>query len=393
MGFFHVICWVSLGLAAITLAAMVVVIIARTIVALRERTSSGRRAKLMELGLEYLEEPEFLPALKAQLKPADRDLLLKIFAELLPKVRGEYAGRVVTLMRELGLRDQCLRQIQHGAFWKRAEAGALLGAFDEPPVVKALEQLLDDPHIDVRVEAARSLARLGAVRSVGWLLDKLAVGTETNSLAVTEMFRTLGRDAVPELIAVLEGSGREVVKLLAVDALSHIGDLRAVPALLKLCVARTVPASSAAAPRTVAEDDPTTLVMEANRAMRRSTGLPRRRRSRDPSTALRVAVVQALSVLDDPRALPAVLSALDDPAWEVRAQAAACAGKLGSGEAVPRLERLLRDEQWWVRFHAAESLFRLGDGGLAALNMAAAGPVARASEIAAGLLREKGLAG
>ena len=397
MGLFQVIIWVSLGLASLTLAAMLVVIAVRLAANFHAHSLAARRAKLMSLGLEYLEEPEFLPALKAQLKPADRELLLKTFSDLLPKVRGEYAERVVTLMRELGLRDQCLAQLAAGAYWDRAEACALLGVFQEPAVTKALELMLDDPHLDVRVEAARSLARLGAVRSVGWLLEKLAVGTETNSLAVTEMFRSLGRDAVPELIAVLEGSGREVVKLLAVDALSHIGDLRVVPALLKLCgqpansPALLPPPPSAEAPSLPAEN-PLALVMEANRSKRRSIGVPRRRRSRDPSTALRVAVVQALSALDDPRALPAVLQSLADPAWEVRAQAAACAGKLGSSDAIPRLERLLFDEQWWVRYHAAESLYRLGERGLGVLLAAAHGPVARAAEIAQGLLREKGLA-
>ena len=207
------------------------------------------------------------------------------------------------------------------------------------------------------------------------------------------MFRLLGHDAVPELITVLAGSSREVVKLLAVDALSHIGDVRVVPALLKLCGPPSEPAPPPApTARSPIDDDPAARVMEANRSQRRATGLPRRRRSRDPSTALRVAVVQALSLLDDPRALPPVLKALEDPAWEVRAQAAACAGKLGSGDAIPSLERLLLDEQWWVRYHAAESLFKLGGRGLSVLFTAAHSPVARAADIAQGLLREKGLA-
>jgi HEAT repeat protein len=97
-------------------------------------------------------------------------------------------------------------------------------------------------------------------------------------------------------------------------------------------------------------------------------------------------------VLVDPRALDAVLAALEDPIWEVRAQAALCASQLGSPVVIPRLESLLQDEHWWVRFHAAEALFRLGEDGLKSLRRAARGVSTRAAEIAAGLLREKGVA-
>ena len=394
MGLFQITCWISLGLAAVTLLAMLVVIGERGLRSMRDRSLASRRAQLTQLGLEYLEEPQFLPALRAQLKPSDRELLVKIFSELLPKVRGEYADRVVILMRELGLRDRSLERLESRAFWERAEACALLGVFKDAAVIAALTARLDDPHLDVRVEAARSLTRLGAVKSVGWLLDKLAVGTETNSLTVTEMFRALHRDTVPELIEVLESNSREAVKLLAVDALTHIGDLRAVPALSKLC---SFNVTSAAAPRIESadfspEENSLAIVMHANKSQRRGLSLSKRRRSRDASTAVRIAAVQALSVLTDPRALPTVLAALDDPAWEVRAQAAACAGKLGSLDALEKLEHLLRDEQWWVRYHAAEALYRLGAKGMAALWAAANGPVARAAEIAHGLLHEKGLA-
>ncbi len=341
------ICLVSFILAAGALAAMVALIIHRWLRNRRAVRESARLAVLSGLALEYLETPGRAFVLKAQLAPADRPLLLRLFRDLLPKVRGEYAERVVHLMHELGVVEECLRTLKERAWWRRAEACALLGSFNEHRVILALEAAFDDPHLEVRIKAARSLIDLGAVRSVGNLLTKLAPVTATPSLAVTDLFRSFGKEAVPELILLLEQDAHETVKLLAADALGHIGDLDAVPPLLKLYSHASVP--------------------------------------------LRVTILHALSSLADPRSLEVVLRALEDSAWDVRAKAAWCAGQLGSHAAIALLAERLNDEQWWARFYAAEALFKLG-GGIAALRAAAGGTRARAADIANGLLREKGLA-
>ncbi len=399
MGIFQIITGLSLALAALSLVLIVGVIAYRAVKARQTRAIQSRSKELMALGLECVENPESLPRLKSELRPGDQKILVRLFAELLPKVRGEYAGQVVALMRELGLRDQCLARLRSRLAWQRAEACSLLGAFNDPTGIAALERMLDDDDVDVRIEAARSLAKLNATRSVADLLDKLALGTETRSLAAQDIFRSLNRDAVPELIEVLEGSGREAVKLMAVDALSHIGDLRAVPAMLKLMrvpVQLTAPPGMTSHAAKSAEESGgfRKSVLDANKLKRRSfTPEPeRRRRTRNISTNLQLAVVQALSRLDDPRALPGIIAALDDPTAEVRAQAAICAGNLGSEDAVVALERALKDENWWVRYHAAEALYKLGAKGLDALWLATQSPVARTADIARGLLLEKGTA-
>ncbi len=377
MGFYSLIHWVSLALAGATLAILLVVIVRQSFRNRRTKRDAQRRQSLMALALEYIEEPQFLPAFKAQLKPEDQRLLVELFAELLPKVRGDYADKVVHLMREMGLRDRCLRQLHSLKWWKRADAAAVLGWFQEPQVVVALERTLDDPQVEVRLEAARALAQLKAVRSVAGLVARLAVVDATHSLGVKEIFRSLGPGAVTELMGVLESDVPEHVKILAADALGHIGDPRAVPALLKLFHA---PAKNAGQTSN-----------HAHKA-RRGRAFTERDQPANASVALRLAVIQALSVLVDPRALAAILAALEDPIWEVRAQAAHCASQLGSHAAIPRLETLLHDEHWWVRFHAAEALFKLGEAGVQTLLKAAHSTSARAADIAGGLLREKGVA-
>lgn len=376
MGFYTLIHWVSLALAGGTLAILLVVVVRQAFRNRRTKRDGLRRQSLMALALEYIEEPEFLPAFKAQLKVEDQRLLVKLFAELLPKVRGDYAEKIVHLMREMGLRDRCLAQLHSHKWWKRADAAAVLGWFQEPQVITALERGLDDPQVEVRLEAARALTELKAVQSVAGLVARLAVVDATHSLGVQEIFRSLGVGAVPELLGVLESDVPEHVKILAADALGHIGDPRAVPGLLRLF------------------HTPSRKGEETNYEHKARRG--RAHLHHNPSTnapvALRLAVMQALSVLVDPRSLDAILAALEDPVWEVRAQAAHCASQLGSSAAIPRLETLLHDEYWWVRFHAAEALFKLGEAGVRALHQAARSNSARSADIAGGLLREKGMA-
>jgi len=376
MAFYMLIQWVSLVLAGAALVILLGLVALQAIRNRRTRYESTRRESLLKLALEYIEEPQFLPAFKAQLKPDDQRLLVQLFAELLPKVRGDFAEKAVHLMREMGLRDRCLAQLQSRKWWKRADAAAVLGWFAEPQVIAGLEHALDDPEVEVRLEAARALTRLKAVKSVAGLVARLAVVDATHSLGVKEIFRSLGAGAVTELMGVLESDVPEQVKTLAADALGHIGDPRAVPALLRLFQQPGSP------------DGDSVRLHKA----RRGRPFTERSQPANASVALRLAAVQALSVLVDPRALDAVLAALEDPVWEVRAQAAHCASQLGSPAVIPRLESLLQDEHWWVRFHAAEALFRLGELGRQSLRRAARGVSTRAAEIAAGLLREKGMA-
>jgi HEAT repeat protein len=62
-------------------------------------------------------------------------------------------------------------------------------------------------------------------------------------------------------------------------------------------------------------------------------------------------------------ARPALLLALDDPAWEVRAQAVKALGKIGEALDAPRLAEMLRDDAWWVRNNAAAALREMGETG------------------------------
>jgi HEAT repeat protein len=251
-------------------------------------------------------------------------------------------------MRMMGIVEECLAGLKDRQWTIRAESCAILGVFTDPAVKMALYRALDDPAMEVRVEAARALVRLGTVRSVMELIHYLVTENGTPSLAVVDLFRSLGTGAVPEFIDLLKGETTEAAIIIAIDALGYCNDRQAVPALLQFYA--------------------------------------------HPNKLIRLATLQSLSLLRDPRAAPAVILAMTDSDWEVRTHAAIAAGQIGMTEAVPMLERMLEDHHWWVRFRAAEALYRVGGQGIQALHEASTRAHPFAAEISWGVLREKGLA-
>jgi hypothetical protein len=340
--------WATVVMAVAALLAMTGLICQRASRNLRRRRDAARRAQLREFSLRLVENPALLLQRQSELRRSDRRLLLQVYDELLAKIRGEYAERLVSLMRILGLMEECFSRLRNTDWFERAQACRTLGWFRDPNVILALYRAVDDPVPAVRVEAARSLSRIGAIKSVVELVRQVAPGDDLPSMPVLDLFRSLGRKAVPELLGLLKSDTGVGAKIIAADALGHIGDLSAVPQLLELY--------------------------------------------EHPSLNVRMTVMESLGRLADPRAMPAVLLCMTDSAWEVRAQAAAAAGKIGAREAIPLLQQLLADEHWWVRYYAAESLFASGPMGREALREAAGGDQPTAAEMAAGLLQEKGLA-
>lgn len=66
-------------------------------------------------------------------------------------------------------------------------------------------------------------------------------------------------------------------------------------------------------------------------------------------------------------AIPALVMALADESWPVRAMAAQALGRLSATPAVDALSACVGDRSWWVRHHAAYALMSLGDEGRDAL--------------------------
>jgi HEAT repeat protein len=334
-------------LAVLSLVVLFVLIIHRVFRNRHELKDTARRKELRQLALELMEYPERIIEARKEMSPSDRRLLLALFEELRKQLKGEYAERLIRLMRIMGLMGECLEQLKHSGWVRRVEAATLLGNFNDPNVVLGLYRVLEDPRMEVRIAAARSLARLRAVYSVREIIAALIRPGNKPSLAVTQVFRHLEEKHAPELRELLRNHSLSPTALtLAIDALGRLGDLKAVPELLEICD--------------------------------------------HPNLSVRVATMQALARLHDPRSVVPVMLAMTDSSWEVRANASRAAGKIGDLAALPILQHLLDDTNWWGRYHAAETLACFGNPGLVQLQAVAETGIPEAANMAWGVLRERG---
>ena len=226
------------------------------------------------------------------------------------------------IFQQEGFADYEIRRLQSLRWWVRAQAAQRLGQMLCVQAIPSLIRTLRDPSLEVRLVAVRALGHIGEIRAVEEIVRALCSHSQLAALSLTNVIQELGARAIPVLRDLLQRPDLQV-QVLAIRLLSHMKDKAA---------------GSLIAPFLSSEH------LEA-----------------------RIAACQALAEIGDVVAAPSIARVLQDPAWEARARAAWALGKLRSVENMPRLVACLEDQAWWVRFNAGEALASLGEEGQAAL--------------------------
>jgi hypothetical protein len=125
MGIYPAVYITALTLAVVTVALLGFLVVRQSIVLRKLARNEKRQRELLGLAMEYLEEPEFIPAFKAQLKKGDMRQIVQVFVDLLPKLKGDYVDNVVSLMRELGIQKTSIKALRSKKWWRRADAAAI----------------------------------------------------------------------------------------------------------------------------------------------------------------------------------------------------------------------------------------------------------------------------
>jgi HEAT repeat protein len=234
-------------------------------------------------------------------------IFLRVFSSLfLSPVRESGASGFRQTMRDLRTLSprsmRAMHRLSRGAGAdERAEAIETVGRhgahFASDEIIKALH----DPLPAVRRRAAAAIAHLNDPRAVDELVHQLQ---EHPDLAEEEVVEALGQlgdaRAVPALLGLL-GSPRSLLRRAAARSLGRIGALTGAVPIQPLVQA-----------------------------------------AQDPDDVdLRRAALQALRVVGDPHAAPAVLAGVADPHPSVRIAAAEAAAELGLKEAAPALREAL----------------------------------------------------
>lgn len=337
--------WVSsVLLGAISSLTMVGLVIARAISNRRDEKLQVYLKKLRLRILQFMESGSDLETLQQNFRDENILHVREMVMQLLGSVKGDTRDLLVALLWGVGVRDHALETIKKGDDIEKLKAIEVLALFTDMDALAALHHAMDDDNQNIRLMAAEALAENDPGLSVTELVEKLDIGGTIRSRMLREIFLKVGRNHVKDLVDLLEGVAVEDIAVLTLYAIGRVQDYSVVPAVIKQMESKHV--------------------------------------------NVRAEALRALAAIGHPKCKQAVIAAIDDIAWPVRAQAAVCAGVIGLTDAIEPLSKLLDDEEWWARFRAAEALVKLGPGGITALENASRG-VGRSAQIAQLVLSEK----
>jgi HEAT repeat protein len=258
----------------VVLWSMVVVAVA--VVLLVAITALGRAARLRRRRLRDRMRDELRPTIVAVLSdpdappPADlprrgrREELFDVLAfDYLAKVKGEARDALVRLLVDRGTIDAAERRLRRPGVVGRASAAELLGRCGLARSRDPLEGLLPQRSPEVRAAGVRALGRLGDSAAVEPLLGTVHARRSVPTAIVAQAALRTGPSAIPELraavhhaddavrsvavavlgleraveavpalVGVVRTDGAVAVRAHAARALGHIGDPRAVDALI-----------------------------------------------------------------------------------------------------------------------------------------------------------------
>ena len=259
--------------------------------------------------------------LRAKIAAVPDDAFWQTLENYADTVSGDEWARIANVVSRIPNVHHEVRRLRHRAPWRRALAVRHLGMLSVAAPVERLREAMAGGPMIVTLTAALALARLRDRAALRWLLAHPAATERQDRRILTAVLKRFGPEFVPELRDALRpGSPETRIGIATIEVLGIFGD----------------------------------------------------RGSREPLEAIlrggavesRTSAARALGAIRLPEALPALLAALSDPDWPVRAQAARSLGALELDGAVETLAEAACDASWWVRRNVAYALARLGARGL-----------------------------
>ncbi len=267
-----------------------------------------------------------------------------VFREVVFEYVGTVGGKERTHLNDLidvlGLREFLVRDTRSIWTRKRLRAVAQLAHLAEPALELLFVERLRDRVPEVRLHAAKGLARCGNPDVVPRLLDMTETESPWMVARLSDILVAFGSDAVPYIVdwvreAPPQGHRPEALET-AARTLGGIGDRSACPVLVELLDASDpmVRTAAAGALGRAGTPDAVEPLIDALR--------------HDDDWRVRAKAASSLGELSDPRATGPLAEALRDPAWRVRQDAAAALVSVPNGihaliEAVTGTDPFARD--------------------------------------------------
>jgi hypothetical protein len=289
----------------------------------RGRLASRQAARFARRHGDQLLEVLRDPAARAGWVQAARAyprLLVRNFLEpLLPMTEGEAREALGQVWRDLGFLAQDLAMSRSRLWSRRMRAMRRLSLVAGPGEAQALLDRSGDRHL-IRIMAAQTLVRVGSPAELRECLRRLTLPSRLLEQPVVEALSSASPEQVAAMLELLSSDADPCVRRIVLLTAARVDPGR--------CL-ESIPAAATSSEKEV-----------------------------------RIGACLAAGTLGSHDLLPLMLRALaEDPAFEVRAQAAKALGRLRSPEGIAGLARALEDRAFWVRQNAAAALREHGDSG------------------------------
>lgn len=282
---------------------------------LSERRGEYRRLISRHLAFENCTDP-ITP--KMVTDPAFIDALLEVRNAL----SGDEGNSLPGVVDRQGLTSRQVARL-HSRFplGKRLRAAVILAELGASSSAEALMEHLDDRVPEIRIQAARGLARMKWTPALDAIVSRFSVETPLVRNRFADTLPMFGSDATWPLAAYVKVNHEfdSEGPVAAIRALGTIGDVDAVQPLVEV-------------------------LQEAD------------------SIEVKLATVETLGLLGSPLALSVLRSTARSGDWRVRAKSMTALAEIGDPRSLEILGPALRDRDWWVRRNAAAGLTRIRGG-------------------------------
>ena len=313
---------VTVGLALLAVAWILLFLVARAVVTRRSRVRAAALERMRRPALQIAYSDE-LPDV-AELDKGDFEALSTLVMRYGRLVRGEPRDRLAAFFERSGIAADQRRALSSRGAWRRATAALALGDAGDRDAIPALLAALEDRDRAVRIAAAHSLGSLGAVEAVHPLVKSIEAG-RIPWIEGGQALIELGSDAAPALRA-LAADPASPLRARAIELLGHVGG----------------PGDAAAVQRALAEDSPE-LREHAARALgelgARDSTAALRRALGDPDAAVATAAAASLGAIGAHDVVDDLLAHAREGPFEAARAAAAAAARIDPRAVVAAAEQ------------------------------------------------------
>ncbi len=296
-----------------------------------------RRRTLRRNLVIHLDEPDTNIKDFIKLQPEDNDILIDILQEISILLNDKRKKNLLKFLTDLGLYDEAVKQLKEKNI-KLMLAIKTLSNWPDKKTKSYIIPYLNSSDKLIKITAIDSLAKMEAVELFSDILRILRTLNYISQPILANIFTKFGKKAIPLLVKVSKNRAESIrIRIAALLAISNIQ----YPDIL------------------VKNSKPINILKTSKPHIhKKHPGIIKYLITLidDPEYEIRANALRVLEKMSDPKIIPAIRKGLEDDSWVVRLRAAYCAKKIHDKKLLKSLEKCLNDGNWLIELRSVEAI-------------------------------------